>query len=434
MKQALLLFTLFLWQSSAKSQEVLRCGQKILHQQLESTNPDFQHWVQLQKQQNTLRAKSVDSREGVLMKTASAAPIPVIFHIIVDTNQYIQMGSNAGIAERVRSQLEVLNNDYNGLNSDRSKTPAVWVPLFGELGIQFASAHVDPSGGYTPGYEVKIVPNGTSFSAMNAGKSAKFSTSGGSDTWDPKRYLNIWVTNINYATSTILGITAPPGYPGFTEPEYGVVLNYKVFGSRTSPTQYFMNPFDRGRTLTHEVGHFLYLWHPSGDDDGTCDGDDGISDTPLEADNSSGSPTFPRFDKCTPTGNGIMFMNFMDYVDDTAMYMFTKEQAAVAQAEVSASGRSHSLTLNPHLSDTQITTPEGVKFGPNPTQGFLYLIYNNATVTVQSVSIHNILGQKVIETHEPNIASIDLSMLGKGVYFVKCTFNNQTIQEKIILQ
>lgn len=434
MRPFLLLLTILLYRHPVQAQDIIRCGQRVLNQQLQTTNPDFDNWVRLQKAQNKLRIQTAAAPASSLMRTTATAPIPVIFHIVIDTNQYIQLGGDAGIAERVRSQLTVLNQDYNGLNADRIKTPSVWVPVFGELGIRFASAHVDPSGNYTAGYEVKIVPNGTSFSALDAAKTVKFSTTGGTDIWDPKRYLNVWVANLNFAASTILGITAPPGYASFTEPEYGVVLNYKVFGSRTSPAQYFMNPFDHGRTLTHELGHFFYLWHPSGDDGGTCDGDDGISDTPLEGDNCTGSPSFPRFDVCSPTGDGIMFMNFMDYVNDTAMCMFTKEQATVAQAEVSPGGRSYSLTLNPHLSDTQLTPPERLKIGPNPTNGFLYLTYNPANSKVQSVSVYNIMGQKVIESHEPNIISIDLSALAKGLYFVRCSFNNQIIQEKIILQ
>lgn len=430
----LLLLTLLILGTPVHAQEAVRCGQNIVNQQLQNSDPGFANWMRVQKEQNALRIQAAAQISSSLMRTTATAPIPVIFHIVVDTNQYILLGGNAGIAERVRSQLEVLNQDYNGLNPDKIKTPSVWVPVFGDLGVRFASAHVDPSGNYTPGYEVKIVPNGTSFSAMDAAKTAKFSTSGGVDTWDPKRYLNIWVANLNFASSTILGITAPPGYAGFTEPEYGVVLNFKVFGARTSPTQYFMNPFDRGRTLTHEIGHFLYLWHPSGDDGGTCDGDDGISDTPLEGDNCTGSPSFPRFDVCSPTGNGIMFMNFMDYVDDTAMCMFTKEQAAVAQAELSVGGRSYSLTLNPHLSDTQLTPPEKVRIGPNPSNGFLYLTYNASNVRIQNICVYNLMGQKLIESHEPNIISIDLSALAKGIYFVRCTINNQIIQEKIILQ
>jgi hypothetical protein len=416
------------------AQAVLRCGQKILHRELQQQNPDFERWLSTEKQQRAANAIEGKSIEGILMKTSAASPIPVIFHVIVDTNQYIQLGSDAGIAERVRSQLQSLNADYNGLNSDRSKTPSVWVPVLGSPDISFAAAHVDPAGNYTPGYEVKIVPNGTSFSALNAAKTAKFAASGGTDAWDPKRYLNIWVANISYSSSTILGITAPPAYAGFTEPEYGVALNYKVFGARTSPGQYFLTPFDHGRTLTHEVGHFFYIWHPSGDDDGTCDGDDGLSDTPPEADNCTGSPSFPRFDICSPDGNGIMFMNFMDYTNDTALYMFTKQQAAVMQSEVGVGGRSHSLTLNPHLSDTQLSPPDRVTIGPNPSNGFIYLFYNPAKVSIQSLSVWNIMGQKLIESTEPGIASIDLSALSKGVYFVRCTYNNQVTQEKIILQ
>ncbi|GAA4455690.1 zinc-dependent metalloprotease [Rurimicrobium arvi] len=435
MKSSLLITASLLFAVCTKAQDVIRCGQEIMSSSMEQSFPGFKLRETDLKKATAQKAIQARNMQQALMKTATdPGPIPVVFHIVVDTNTYIKLGSNAGIAERVRSQLEVLNADFNGANADKSKVPAVWSSLYANVGIRFASAHVDPTGGYTPGYDVKIVASGTSFSAINAAKGVKFTATGGTEAWDPKRYLNVWVTNLTASSATVLGITAPPYYSDFTIPEWGIAINSGIFGARTSASQYFLNKFDHGRTLTHEMGHYFYIWHTWGDDGGTCDGDDGISDTPLEGDAATGNPKFPRYDVCTPADNGIMFMNYMDYTDDTAMYMFTQEQANVMQSEVAETGHSYSLTLNPYLSDTQVTAPEKIHIGPNPSKGILYLTYNNASTSVKSVVVYNIMGQKVIETTEANIVSIDMSHLAKGVYFVQCICNNQNIQEKIILQ
>ncbi len=90
-----------------------------------------------------------------------------------------------------------------------------------------------------------------------------------------------------------------------------------------------------GRTVTHEVGHWLNLDHIWGN--GGCASDDQVGDTPSQFMESSGCPTYPSFDACTPGGDGIMFMNYMDYSDDNCMNMFTQGQATRMMAAINAS-------------------------------------------------------------------------------------------------
>jgi hypothetical protein len=207
---------------------------------------------------------------------------------------------------------------------------------------------------------------------------------------------------------------------------------------RTSFSQPFITNIDKGRTLTHELGHYFQLIHTWGDDGGLCFGsggiDDGMSDTPVEGDATYGDPTFPRFDVCTPSGNGIMFMNYMDYTNDASMYMFTQRQALRMNAEVSLGGNSYSLTLNKHLSDTQLKAPIDIKLYPNPTTGLLTLQYDFISNPLMQLVVYNLLGQKVIEITNQNINAIDMRTLSKGCYFVHCIFEKQTIKQKIILQ
>ena len=90
-------------------------------------------------------------------------------------------------------------------------------------------------------------------------------------------------------------------------------------------------PFDLGRTATHEIGHWLNLRHIWGDDGGGCNGDDFVADTPNQAGPNVGKPTFPRV-SCSNGPNGDMFMNYMDYIDDDSMFMFTTGQVERMQA------------------------------------------------------------------------------------------------------
>jgi hypothetical protein len=88
-----------------------------------------------------------------------------------------------------------------------------------------------------------------------------------------------------------------------------------------------MTGLNLGRTLTHEVGHWLFLYHIWGDDGSGCTGSDLISDTPNQAGENYNCPTFPVNDNCNTTAAGVMFMNYMDYVNDGCMNMFTTGQA-----------------------------------------------------------------------------------------------------------
>jgi hypothetical protein len=105
-----------------------------------------------------------------------------------------------------------------------------------------------------------------------------------------------------------------------------VILN-TAFGTTGTATA----PFDRGRSATHEIGHWLNLHHIWGDDGTGCNGSDFVDDTPNQAGPNFGTPAFPHV-TCDNAPNGDLFMNYMDYVDDAAMFMFTGGQVVRMQA------------------------------------------------------------------------------------------------------
>ncbi|MFN9958897.1 MAG: M43 family zinc metalloprotease, partial [bacterium] len=119
-------------------------------------------------------------------------------------------------------------------------------------------------------------------------------------------------------------------------------MDYLYFGTIGTAT----DPFNKGRTATHEVGHWLNLRHIWGDDGTGCTGSDQVTDTPNAAGSNIGCPTFPRV-TCSNGPNGDMFMNYMDYTDDACMFMFSNGQVSRMQALFATGGaRASLLTSN----------------------------------------------------------------------------------------
>jgi hypothetical protein len=156
----------------------------------------------------------------------------------------------------------------------------------------------------------------TTRDSFGTGDSVKTKAGGGTPPWATDRYLNLWVCNLGEG---LLGYAQFPGGPARTD---GVVILYTAFGTKGAAA----DPFNLGRTATHEVGHYLnlrHIWADSND----CSGSDQVSDTPRAQMPNYGKPDFPHI-SCNNGPNGDMFMDYMDYVDDAAMFMFTQGQAA----------------------------------------------------------------------------------------------------------
>jgi hypothetical protein len=234
--------------------------------------------------------------------------IPVVVHVVHNPAVPAQ---NIG-DDQIHSQIAVLNQDFRAANADRDKVPAVWRQLVADAGIEFRLAALDPEGEPTDGI-VRVPTDRTSFGFDDA---VKASASGGSDPWPTDQYLNVWVCQLG---GGLLGYAQFPGGPPQTD---GVVILHSAFGTTGTAAP----PFDGGRTATHEIGHWLDLYHIWGDDDGACSSDDKVADTPNQADANTGSPAFPRV-SCGNGPHGDMFMNYMDYTDDDAMFMFTHGQS-----------------------------------------------------------------------------------------------------------
>ena len=224
--------------------------------------------------------------------------IPVVVNVL-----YRTAAENISDAQ-IQSQIDVLNADYNNTNSDLRKVPSIYTSSVGRAGLRFVL--------------LNIVRKQTDVVSWGTNDAMKKSSKGGINPTDPEHYLNMWVCNLG---QDLLGYAQFPNGNSATD---GVVILYSAFGSRAIYHQgTYIKDYDLGRTASHEVGHWMNLYHIWGDDGGSCNGSDRVDDTPNQANYNFGCPDFPHI---TCSNNGDMSMNYMDYTDDACMYMFTQGQ------------------------------------------------------------------------------------------------------------
>lgn len=220
--------------------------------------------------------------------------IPVVVNVL-----YRTAAENISLAQ-IQSQIDVLNQDFNALNSDYNSVPALFSGVKANVGISFVLDQV-----------IRKSTTKTSWGTRDAMKKTK---QGGLNPTSPTTKLNLWVCTIG---GGILGYAQFPGGSSATD---GVVIDSKYLGT----TGTAVAPFNKGRTATHEVGHWMNLRHIWGD--ATC-GSDLVADTPTHNAANYGIPAYPHYSTCTGTPVE-MTMNYMDYTDDAGMYMFSLGQKA----------------------------------------------------------------------------------------------------------
>ncbi|MFH6958799.1 zinc metalloprotease [Flavobacterium aquidurense] len=218
--------------------------------------------------------------------------IPVVVNVL-----YRTAAQNISDAQ-IQSQIDVLNKDFNALNSDYNSVPALFSGVKANVGITFV---LD-----------QIIRKSTTKTSWGTNDAMKKVAQGGLAPTSPATKLNLWACAIG---GGILGYAQFPGGAAATD---GVVIDSKYFGLSGAANA----PFNLGRTGTHEVGHWMNLRHIWGD--ANC-GSDLVSDTPTHNEENYGVPAYPHYSTCTGTPVE-MTMNYMDYVDDNAMYMFSQGQ------------------------------------------------------------------------------------------------------------
>ena len=218
--------------------------------------------------------------------------IPVVVNVL-----YRTAAQNISDAQ-IQSQIDVLNKDFNALNSDYNSVPALFSGVKANVGISFVLE--------------KINRKSTTKTSWGTNDAMKKVAQGGLAPTSPTTKLNLWSCAIG---GGILGYAQFPGGASATD---GVVIDSKYFGLSGAANA----PFNLGRTGTHEVGHWMNLRHIWGD--ANC-GSDLVADTPTHNEENYGVPAYPHYSTCSGTPVE-MTMNYMDYVDDNAMYMFSNGQ------------------------------------------------------------------------------------------------------------
>ena len=375
----------------------VRCVSTEYDQYLREQNPKTESVALFEKWMDK-KIKEQKSLQEVASQSGGIIYIPVVVHVIHNGDAY---GINENITdEQVQSQITVMNQDYRKLTG----TPGYNTNAVGaDTQVEFVLAKVDPNGNPTNGINrVNLCQASWSTAAIN-------STVKPTTIWDPMQYMNMW--SINFTDTSLLG------YAQFPESSLGgmattaqnpntdgVVANYTTFGSSDLASGSFAPPYDKGRTMTHEVGHFLGLRHIWGDNStcpatNTANDKDFVADTPAANAANFGCPTGTN--TCTGNPGNDMIENYMDYTDDTCMSVFTTGQKARIVTVLNGSPRRS--TLKSSVKDVAIplfandaevkienlcTSSSATCTNTNPTSpAKTILLYNRGTSNLTSATL-----------------------------------------------
>jgi hypothetical protein len=364
-------------------------------------NARFEEWLQRRMTERRIR---MDAQR----QQATTYRVPVVVHVI-HNGEPVGTGSNIS-DEQILSQIAVLNRDFQRLNTDASNTPASFLPVAGSFDIEFVLAKQTPEGLPTNGI-LRVQGTRTQWTLNDNYELKSLSY------WPAEDYLNIWVTTL---ASSYVGFAQFPvsGLPGLENSSTnrltdGLVIHYDAFGS-IEDGDFNLDPqYNRGRTTTHEMGHFFGLRHIWGDDESEsdpCSGTDYVDDTPNQSLATNGCPTGTR----VTCGVENMYMNFLDYTNDACMNLFTAGQVERMTTVLENSPRRASLLTSHALLDPEpVADNLGIKkiLAPSPAECVASVtpvieLQNNGTNTVTSTRIQLVVDGTPVETKDFNI-SID---------------------------
>jgi hypothetical protein len=350
---------------------------------------DYIHQQQLKKDTAYARAyrRSLDQLDQAVTRmrlssisgTDSIFTIPVVVHI-VHNNAAGTIGgpNNVNISdEQIASQIKVLNEDYRRLNADSILTRALFKPDAADAKFQFCLANRDPNGNFTTG----ITRTYSSKSYFDVSGPDEFVLKALAY-WPNDQYLNIWVGKIESFSGTILGYTHYPvgsGLPGlaaYSSPDSldGVVIDFRAFGN----TGTLYNYYKKGRTTTHEIGHFFGLFHLWGDGNSNC-GNDFCGDTPIDKNPNVDTDCLDS-SNCTGPFTIDQLENYMDYSPDACMNMFSKDQVLRMRSAALVSPKRKALLNSPGCCGDCMDETASLPF----FEGFENIAFNNSGWTISN--------------------------------------------------
>lgn len=414
------------------AQNKVRCGTDELWQQMKKEDPSL---IERENKINHDMQQWISQHENE-RNSNTVVTIPVVFHIL-----YYSSAENISDAQ-CQYQLDQLNLDYAKMNSDTNLIPSVWTSIAGNTSIQFCLAQQTPAGAATTGIERRQLASATSWT--NTGNMKHYST-GGLDAWNRNSYCNIWVGNLG---NGLLGITQFPGGAAATD---GLCILYSTAGSMLNPGT---EPnYDLGRTLTHEMGHWLNLYHTF---QGGCVGltastcgtqGDNVCDTPPTSVANYSCP--PTQNTCTETSpfpppytsdQNDMTMNYMDYTDDACMYMFTNGQGTRMNACLNTTrvAIKTSIGCQVPLGVSEINFKNFVDVYPNPASSTLNIDTHFRKSTSLDITVCDLLGNTVMKQKESSVLenkiNLNIENISNGIYLVTIKTPDASTTQKVSIQ
>ena len=351
--------------------------------------------------------------------------IPTVVHVI--WNDPIENVSD----DQILSQIDVLNEDFRLMNVDSLDDQHPFWQFTIDAEIEFCLAQQDPDGNPTTG----ITRTETDVVAWdeNYFDDIKSTANGGLDNWDPTKYLNIYVVKLDGST---LGFASFPVELATNPDLDGVVIRYEAFGTEGTAGSGDFSVNDGGRTGTHEVGHWLNLRHIWAD---TICGDDFVDDTEPAEESNYGCPTFPHRpnNQCDSGADGEMYMNYMDYVDDNCMNMFTAGQADRMHASLneSRSGLLTSIGCQLPTAIKEVNFLNSIAIYPNPNNGQFTLSINLNNNNAVRASLINLVGANVkdIGVISNQTSTIDVTDVSTGAYYLRVSNSTTSTIKKVFI-
>ena len=412
-----------------------RCGFGLA----EKENSKNSIWLRQKAEFEYQLRQDIAKSEGANLRVQDKLlKIPVVFHVIHNNSANIIGGvENANITdEQIKSQIVVLNEDYRRKAGTKGfNTNAVGA----DMEIEFELATKDPSGKASIGITRTFVDKATwNFLGDNQMIANKIR-------WDYEKYLNIWVMKSDGRTigysgfpydSKLIGLGATAQDILDQNVFDGVIIDYRYVGNCCGVQG---TTYNFGRTTTHEIGHYLGLLHPNGDE--SC-GSDYCDDTP-QIESLNNSTTCPiSSSTCSGIKRTNMIENYMDYSPDRCMNVFTHDQKKRVRSALSLSIKRQRLLINSELAlgiEPVNANNKSLQISPNP------IIQNeNAILSLQfsgvkdlTISIFNMIGTLQNEENyvgqKSNVYALNTDKLRSGQYIVKVKFGDEIATEKIIV-
>jgi hypothetical protein len=421
-----LLFALLIVQLSFAQQR--SCGMEqymqqimanpVLRQEFIERQAKFE--VELEKVESTMAANKDGNSTN---STNVLIRIPVAVHF-PEIPASTPIGDKICLRDLAQSQINVINADYNAANADLS----IWTGGVNTLypGINIGNMNVQ--------FEIATINHPAGTGLTNGNVAVTFGTDylNGADS-DPT-----WAGYMNFVVrdegATTLGYSPLAGSPASG---HTVVMNYFCFGTGTGcPDLGYVpqEPFHLGRTVTHELGHFFNLDHTFAGCTTAANcatAGDRVCDTPASNASTFGCPVAGSVLKCS--GTRVLTMNYMDYVDDPCMYMFTAGQATRMIAYYNTISSQYKPNV---LSNTEVVQNSFAIF-PNPNNGSFSIQFNKS-IGSYAIELFDVLGKTVYQNNFEQSASltqeITIPNAAKGVYFVNVKTNEGIATKKIIIE